>query len=370
MALVPRLVRGVPSGLVALVLGLAAAALFSLEAHGVRLMGAVATGLPDPGIPPLLGEDPDALWAAAMGIVLVVFAEAIGAGRTLAARHDYDVDANRELLALGAANLASGLFQGITVGGGLSGSAANDAAGARTPLATLVTSGVVVLTLLFLLPLFAGLPDAVLGAIVVVAVLPLLDVKEMHRYAGLPQALLPHLTALFGVLVLGVLGGMILAVVLTFVLLVRDLARPRISMLGRVPGSRTVVALDHHEEARPIPGLVILRPEGRLFYGNAERIRERLLAVARAEPRPRQVLLNLEATPSLGVTANDMLDRAAQDLGRLGVEMALTRVHDDVLGYMRLSGLLARLGESRVTVSLTDAVDRFLHAHPDAAPAG
>jgi MFS superfamily sulfate permease-like transporter len=359
MWVLKRFAKRVPPALVALVGGIVAVTALHLKDAGVSVIGTVATGLPHPGLPGVRAHHPEELWAAALGIALVAFSELIGAGRTLAARHGYDIDPNRELLAVGAANLVSGLFQGIPVGGGLSGSAANEAAGARSQVSTAVTSVLVVLTLLFLMPLFSNLPDAVLAAIVIEAVRGLVDVRETARYLRLRNGVVPHVGAILGVLVLGVLPGMLLAIVLTIALLLRRLARPRVPELGRIGGTHVFVSVTGHPDAVRTPGLRILRPEGPLMFANAGEVRGRILDAARQEPRPVQVLVNLEATADIDVTAADMLSDVQAELERSGIELALTRVRGRVQWFLERSGALARIGATRVFRSQNDAVEAF-----------
>ena len=269
----------IPSALVVLVLGIVAVRNFGLQEHGVEIVGSVPTGLPHVGLPVVSRDDLAELFAGAIGIVLIVYAEALAAGRTFAAKYKYDVNPNQELAAMGVANLASGLMQGIIVGGGMSGTAANAAGGARSQLSAITTALISVLTLLFLMPLFQSLPEAVLGAIVIHAVWHLADVKEMRRLASLKTgSIWVALTAIAGVLVLGILKGLILAMCLTLAALLKKVSVPMDSVLGRLPGTRTFVDLALHPEAESVPGLLIFRPDGILFFANANRFSSRLRA--------------------------------------------------------------------------------------------
>jgi high affinity sulfate transporter 1 len=361
----PRVLRGVPPALCALVVAIVAVKVLGLEALGVKVLGSVPTGLPIPSLPGVGFAEAEPLWPAAVGIAVILYVESLGAGRTMAARHGYEIAPNREFFALGAANVASGLFHGICVGGGLSASAANDAAGARSSAAVLAACAVIVLTLLFLMPVFALLPAAVLAAIVVDAVRRLVDVKELARYVRLRSGVLPHLTAAVGVLAIGVLPGMLLAVLVSIVLLLRHLSRPAVSELGRVGTSRAFAPLGE-EDAVAIPGLSILRPEGPIFFANADRVRERVREELQEGRPPRQVLLDLGASPVIGVASNDALAQLHGDLEREGVELALTRVGPAAEAFLRRSGLLDRLGPDRVFASRNDAVAAFLRRHPPA----
>jgi len=271
MFLLGAFARRVPSALLALVLGVLSVSWFGLKQHHVEVVGVVQAGMPSLRLP-RLGEDSAAdLFVGAIGIVLVLTAESLAAGRTFAAKHKYEINPNQELCALGAANIASGLFGGIIVGGGMSGSAANDSGGARTQLSTIASSIFVGLTLAFLLPLISNLPEAVLGAIVVHAVAHLADVNTLRYYARLRSgSLWGALAALFGVLQMGILRGLIFAVGLTLVIVMRKLSAPQDSVLGRLAGSGTFVDIARHPQAEQIPHLLVFRPNGMLFFANAK----------------------------------------------------------------------------------------------------
>lgn len=363
MVLLPKVVRAIPPGLAALALGISLVAALGLGDRGVDLVGSVPTGLPVPGVPGIGLDGMDALWAAGVGIALIVYVEALGAGRTLAAKHGYEIRPNREFFALGAANICSGLLRGVCVGGGLSASAANDAAGARSPASMLTACAVIVLTLVLLMPLFALLPAAVLAAIVIDAVRRLIDVKELARYVRLKSGVLAHLTAAVGVVTLGVLPGMLIAVTVSLVLLLRLLSRPTVSELGRVGASGVFAPLGSEEDVTPVPGLSILRPEGPLFFANVDRVRTRVREELTEAVPPKQVLLNLSSSPVLGVVGHDLIAQLSDDLARAGVELALARVTPEVEAFLRRDGLYDRLGAGRVFTSQNEAVGAFVARH-------
>ena len=349
----------IPSALVVLVLGIVAVRYFGLEEHGVEIVGRVPTGLPHVGLPVISRGDLEELFAGAIGIVLIVYAEALAAGRTFAAKYKYEVNPNQELAAMGVANLASGLMQGIIVGGGMSGTAANAAGGARSQLSAITAAMISVLTLLFLMPLFHSLPEAVLGAIVIHAVWHLADVKEMRRLASLKTgSIWVALTAIAGVLVLGILKGLILAMCLTLAALLKKVSVPMDSVLGRLPGTRTFVDLALHPEAESVPGLLIFRPDGILFFANANRFSSRLRAALKDAAGPiRQVILNLEASPEIDVTVLDMLEQLRSELNEKGIGLAFARISDPVRGLLGRSGFLERLGEGHIFWGVDSAVD-------------
>ena len=354
-ALAPR----IPSALIVFVLGIVAVQQFGLHQHGVEIVGRVPSGLPHVGLPDVSREDLFEVFTGAIGIVLIVYAEAIAAGRTFAAKFKYDVKPNQELTAMGLANLASGFTQGIVVGGGMSGTAANAAGGARSQLSGITTALISVLTLLFLMPLFQSLPEAVLGAIVVHAVWHLADVKEMRRLASLKTgSIWAALTAIAGVLVLGVLKGLILAMCLTLVALLKKVAAPQDSVLGRLPGTGTFVDVARYPQAEAIAGLLIFRPNGLLFFANANRFCGRLRAAINDASGPiREVILNLEASPEIDVTVLDALEELRSELNEDGIKLAFARTSDSVRGLLERSGFLERLGEGNVFWGVDSAVD-------------
>jgi len=356
-ALVPR----VPSALVVLVFGILCTTWFGLEHHGVEVVGTIHAGMPTLTLPRIGEEDLGDVFIGAIGIVLVLVAEALAAGHNFAAKHNYSIVPNQELLALGMANLTSGFFGGIIVGGGMSGTAANDSAGARTQLSTITASLSVGLTLAFLLPLFRNLPEAVLGAIVVHAVAHLADVGTLKYYAKLRTgSLWAALAALVGVLQMGILKGLIFAVGLTLIVLMHKLSSPQESVLGRLPGSDNFVDVARYSEAEQVPGLLIFRPNGVLFFANTNRVHSRLRELIKTTgPSLRAVIINLEASPEIDVTCLEMLSQLRNELRESGIHLYFARVADPVRDLFERSGfveesegLLFRGVDSAVTACL------------------
>jgi high affinity sulfate transporter 1 len=353
----------IPSALVVLVLGILAAGFFQLQSRGVEIVGSIQTGIPDFGVPLVNRTEVPELFAGAMGIVLIVVSEALAAGRTFAAKYRYEITPNQELAALGAANLASGLSQGFIVGGGMSGTAANAAGGAKTPVSSITSGLLVLLTLLILMPLFHNLPEAVLGAIVIHAVWHLADVQELRRLASLKTgSIWAALTALGGVLAFGVLRGLILAVTLTLVVLMKKISAPNDSLLGRLPGGSNVyVDVERYPEAEVIAGILIVRPNGPLFFANANRIKNRVRLLLKESPRPiSSILLDLGASPETDVTTLDMLRDLWRELKDSKVELYFARVSDPVRDLIERSGFLSDLGSEKVFIGMQQAVDAHL----------
>jgi high affinity sulfate transporter 1 len=357
MLLIERRLTRVPAALVVLLVGIAASVVFGLADRGVEVVGQIPAGLAVPKLPVVDLGDLLILIPGAMGIALVNFAEAIGPARGFATRHKYDVDPDEELVALGAANVGAGLFQGFPIGSSLSKSAANDAAGARTPISLVAAAALMALVALFLTQLFAPLPEATLGAIVIVAVLGMMKVGELRRFGRLRETdLLLALVALFGVLVFGVELGLAIAVVTSLLVLVWHASRGRVTSLGRSPTGSDYASIVRHPDHRASPGILVLRPDEPLFFANAESLRASIRdAVAQADVPTRAVVLDLEMTGELDVPALDMLAELNDELDDDGIRLVLARVHAATSTGLERSGLLARLGPDGVHDHVVDA---------------
>ncbi len=251
-----RVAPRIPGALVALVGGIVISVVLDLAGHGVAVVGEIQTGVPLPSMPSVGIRDIAFLATGAMGIVFLALAESLGAGRSFASRHGYDLDPDQELVALGASNLATGFLGGFVVDASLSQSATAEAAGARTQLASLVTSGLVLGTAIVLAPLFADLPKAVLAAIVITSVLSLVDLGELRRYWAYRRTdLILALTALVGVIATSALVGMAIAVMLSLAVILFQASRPYMARLGKLPGKPTSYGdLSRHPRAREVPG--------------------------------------------------------------------------------------------------------------------
>jgi high affinity sulfate transporter 1 len=327
--------RSLPGPLLVVGLGIVLAVTTGLADRGVALVGAVPPGLPELVAPDLalVGQ----LVGPAAGVALMAFVESIAAARAFTAPDDPEVDADQELRALGTANLAGGCFQGFPAGGGLSQTAVNRGSGARSQLAGIATALVVVLTLLFLTPLFENLPQATLGAVVMVAVAGLVDPAALGRIRRLRfRDFVLGLVALAGVLVLGVLDGVLLAVVVSMLTLIHGTNHPPIEVLGRRPGSGHWRSLERHPDGETVPGLLVLRPVAAIYFGNGPRVRKRLLDLVDAADRPpRVLLLDLDAVPDIDVTALDVVASLDAELRRRGITLWLTNLNARPLDMLR-----------------------------------
>jgi sulfate permease, SulP family len=334
-----RRAPALPASLIVLVAAIAVSAAAGLGDHGVVVVGHIPAAFPSLEIPDVSGHDVAELVGGAFGIALVGYAEAITVARSTAAAHGYAISADRELIGLGGANLLAGLFQGFVQSGGASQTAAADRAGGRTQAVSLVAAMLVLITGGLLAPLFQDLPQATLAAIVIVAITGFLRVGELRRFARVRRsAIVLALVALAGVLVLGILNGLLVAVGLALAVVIHRLSRPGVGELGRDPGTGRLGRLDRDPRRERVPGLLAARVEGPLFYANATAVKERLLALARADGRhPEALLLDLGASADLDVEGADMLAELRDTLEREGIELKLANVRAPALEILRRS---------------------------------
>lgn len=315
-----RYVPRVPASLLVLVAALAVSAATGLEHHGVAVVGRIPSAVPVPHLPGIPAADWWRLAGGACGVSLVVFAEAFSIASRFAREHGDEVDADREMAAVGFANICVGFFRGFTVSGSASRSAAAEAVGARSRATSVIAAALILLTGVFLTPLFTDLPEPVLGAIVIVAVRGFLSAVQLRRYAAADRASLwVALTALAGVLLFDLLPGLLLAVALSLVLFIASASTTHVAVLGKLPNSPLYGDTAQHPGATAVPDVLVARPDGALFFGNADRTRKAVLALtAAAQPPPHNVVLDLSATYHLGVPVLDTLDELRDALKRRG----------------------------------------------------
>jgi sulfate permease, SulP family len=350
--------RSLPGPLLVVALGILLAVVTGLADRGVALVGKIPPGLPGFAAPDLAMVQ--GLLPAAAGVALMAFVESIAAARAFATGGEPEVDADQELRALGAANVAAGCFQAFPAGGGLSQTAVNRETGACSQLAEVVTALVVVLTLLFLTPLFENLPQATLGAVVIVAVTGLVDLAALRRILDIRvRDFGLALVALAGVLVLGVLQGVLLAVIVSMLTLIYGANHPPIEVLGRRPGTGSWRDLDRHPDDETVPGLMVVRPVASIYFANAPRIRRRLLDLVDTAASPPDVLLvDFGAVPDIDITALDLLPMVDADLRGRGITLWLANINARPLDMLRRLPDAAAW-ERRLFRELDDAATAF-----------
>jgi len=354
-----RYLPRVPGGLIVLVAAIAISAGLGLSGHGVKVVGTIPTGLPSVSWPQLKLDDLWVLLPSAAGMMLVIFSEALGAGQTFADKHGYRLESSQEMIALGLANLGSGVLGGLACGGSLSQSAVNDGAGARTELSPIIAAALSLVTVIALTPLFTDLPEAVLAALIIHAVSHLMKVGEMRRFRQLvPREFWLAMLTLFGVIVLDVLPALILGVVVALLLLIYRASRPQISMLGADPVVSGVFAdIRRHHGVTPVPGVLIVRPDAPVFYANAELVRDAVEQAVASSPDPvRAVVIVLDGNDNLDITSAEQLGKLAGNLNGKNVALGLAHVHGPALTMAERSGLLAAVGADHVFPTTPAAV--------------
>ncbi|MCB9701839.1 MAG: solute carrier family 26 protein [Myxococcales bacterium] len=332
--------------------------IFRLDLQGVKIVGEVAAGLPSPALPEIKMEAVTELLPTALAIALVAFMEAISVSKAIATRKRYEVDANQELVAIGAANVAASLFRAYPVTGGFSRTAVNDQAGAQTPLAGLITAFVISIALLFFTPLLHFLPKATLAAIIMTAVFGLIDLKQVGHLWQVKRSDLALLGVTFAaVLAIGIQSGILVGVAASLLWFVVRTTRPHFAVLGRLPGTEVFRNVRHAPEAITYPGILILRIDAQFYFGNVSFLRSTLreLEAAAAEPL-RAVVLDASAINNLDSSADGALHEIAAEYAERGITLVFAGVKGPVREVMARSGFIDRIGAGAFFLSDHDAI--------------
>jgi sulfate permease, SulP family len=350
-----RVLPGRPVALGVVALSIVAATVLALPALGVATTGEIPAGLPTLEGPALRLRDVEGIVPLAVGCLLLAYIESVSAARTFAAKHGYRLDPRQELLGIGAANLAAALGHGYPVAGGLSQSAVNDKAGARTPLALVFASTTLALCLLFLTGLLENLPKAVLAAVVLTAVSGLLDFPALLRMWRISRIdFYAAAIALIAVLLLGILQGILLAALASVLLLLGSVSRPHVAFLGRIPGTNRYSDLARHRENETLPGVIAFRPEASLIYVNADAVMETVLRRLRsATPSDiHLVVCDLSASPSVDLAGSRMLHELHEALATEGIALRIVGAHGRLRDLLRADGLGEKVGNLDRAVTL------------------
>ncbi len=356
-----RLLPKVPAPLVAVALGIVLVVAFDLDEEGVAVVGDIESGVPVPGVPNVSFDQFTQLLLPALGIALLAYPDSFLTARSLSSVGGYSLDADQEFLAVGAANLGSGLLQGIPVNGSQSRSFVQADAGGKSNLVGLVCAVLVLVTLLFLTGLFERLPDAVLAGIVIVAGLGLFaldDFKALWRIRR-SEFWLGTITVA-AVLVLGMLGGIAFAIGLSLIVALARVVRPHTAELGQIEGTDTFRDVDRNPDAHPLPGLLIYRIDDELFFANAAFfVRDVTRRLLESDPAATALVLDLEGVSDIDTTAVQQLDELLDDLAAADVGVTMARVRQPVIDMLERSGMLDRLGPEAVFLEVDDAVDAY-----------
>ena len=349
--------KSVPAALVVLAAGIALQTWGYGAAWGIPAVGALSLGAVQAAVPDLAWAEWLRAGQLAVALALILYAESYSSIRSLALRHGDQVAPNRDLVAIGVANLASAVFQGMPVGAGYSASSANEVAGARSKAAGLIACAVVGVLVWQLLPWMERIPEPLLSAIVIHAVGHSLSWKTLQPYFVWRRDRTVVLVAFAAVIVLGVLDGLLLAILVSFAMLLKRLARAQVSTLGHLPQSRDYVDLQRHPQALAVPGILIVRPEQALFFGNADTMVASIWTqVQQQPPGLRAVVLSLEESPDLDSTSVEALTELAAELATAGVQLRLARVKDHVRELLDRVHIASLPAEHYAAWSVDDAV--------------
>jgi SulP family sulfate permease len=369
LILIEHYFHKIPAALVALVFGIVISLIFGLEARGVEIVGAIPAGLAPPQWPAIGWQNWLLLIPGALGLALVNFAEAIGPSRSFAASHKYKIDPNQELIGLGTANFGAGVFQGFPIGSSLSKSAANDRAGAHSQMSGIIAAGVTAVVALFFVELFYALPEAALGAIVIVAVSGMVKFgKIRHLYKVRRSDFILAVVALLAVLTFETLEALLIAVIVSLLAIILRTSQPRLAVLGRAPDSLQFSDIRRHPENKTVPGLLIVRPENGFFFANAAGIHEAIIAeMTSSNDTVKAVLLDLGATTDLDVPSADMFGELSVELHNLNVRFMLMRMIMPVREMLELAGVMGMIRPQDVFIGPVEAVLDFLSTQSDDA---
>jgi MFS superfamily sulfate permease-like transporter len=355
-----------PAPLMIMAAGILAVSVLRLaDEHGVQVVGVVHPGLPVLSPPKANFDDVLDLLPGAVAITLFILSEALGVGYSLSSKYGYDIDANQELIALGVSNAAAACLGGLVSGCSVSSTAVNDRAGAKSQVSSLTAAALVLITLVALMPLFHNLPHAVLSAIIIHAVARMMRVAELKRfYRFHPSEFALALVALLGVITVGILPGLGIAVVLSLLRFIWGACHLSLCRLGPVPGKEhSYEMIGRSSDWGSIPGLEILRLDGPLFFANALRFRNEVRLLFGGTP-PKAILLNLHANFGIDLSATDVLSGLVAEAEKANTEVLFAELQAPVRQMFKRCGLQDRVGENRFFATVDDGVQDYLDRHP------
>jgi SulP family sulfate permease len=355
-----RIAPRVPGALVLVVGGLLASWIFGLGDRGVSIVGDIPSGLPSLSVPDpgLLLTHLDTVVTAAVALLLIGFSQTAGDARAFAAKHRYQIDINQESVAQALANTGAGLFQGMPVSTSLSASSLNDHSGARSGLASIVSGVTVLLTLLFLAPLFSGLPKPVLAALIIEAVvMGMMDVAEMRRLARVQRFdFWVAITAILATLLVGVLAGVVVGVALSLLWLIAVTTRPHLPQLGRRPGTTAYRDIAAHPDDELVPGIVVLRVDSGLFFATADAVEDRARELILERTDLTGFVLDCEGMNMIDAQGSAEVAAIARLTQEAGLELRLARVKTGVAAVLERDGVIEMLGRDHLHSSVDQAV--------------
>ena len=333
-----RVFPGRPTTLIVVIVAVAMMTVFGLSESGIKIVGDLPSGLPGISVPTINASDISALIPVALACFVLAYGETISVARSFAQKYDYEINPEQELIALGAANIATGMAHGFPVAGGMSQTAVNDMGGATSPVALIVTSGAIALTLLFFASFFHNLPEPVLGAIVLMAASHLVRFEELRRLLIQSRAeFWTSMVACVGVLFFGLLNGLLLAAVGSLVMLIAQTSRPMVVVVGRERSTGHFVSRARNPDASDTPGALVVRSASTWLYFNAEHIRRQIVDMIDGTPAGiRTVVLDFSSVPAIDITAGTILRGLVRTLKDRGIRIELAELHDEVVETLKI----------------------------------
>jgi len=356
-----RFLKNKPVALFVVIAGIVVASMMDLGSLGVKLLGQVPQGLPPFGLPAVHVSDLNDLLPLALGCFLLGMVETAALGRMFAAKHGYRFDPNQELLGIASANVMAGLGHGFPVSGGMSQSLVNESGGARTPLSGFIAALLMLLIVLFVSGVLRYLPQPVLAAIVLMAVMGLFNVTALkHFWRADRSEFVVAIAALLGVLGSGLLRGVLIGAIISLVQLLRRASRLHVAFLGRIPGTRRFSDTARNPDNEPVSDALIVRVESSLLYFNAEHVRDTVAARLRAEATPPKiVILDLSASPHLDIQACGVVMNMADDIKAVGARLQIVEARSSVRDRLRAEGIEEHVSQVNRFTSVADAVEDF-----------
>lgn len=353
-----KMMPGKPIAIFVVIVSIALIYASALGVQGITTVGIIPSGLPEFHIPTLRARDIDGVLPLATACFLLSYIESISSARALAQKNGYSIDPRQELLAIGVANAAVAIGQGYPVAGGLSQSAVNDAAGAKTPLSLVFASGTIAFCLLFLTEMLQYLPSVILASIVLVAIRGLFDLEEMkHLYRINKQEFYVAMIALVGVLIWGILTGVLLAAIFTLLLMLKATSKPNVAFLGRIPGTKRYSDLERHPDNEIIEGILIVRVESSILYFNVENIKEHLWKKINTDSNSlKTVLFDLNSSPNIDMAGARFLKQLFYDLKNRNITLKIAEARAEVRDTLRAENLDTLIGHISRSVSVDDLV--------------
>jgi sulfate permease, SulP family len=353
-----KLFPGKPISIIVVAISILVITFTPLGSMGFKTVGIIPSGLPQLHLPTLKLTDIENILPLAFACFLLAYIESVSAAKTLAQQNGYDIDARQELLALGVANFATSLGQGYPISGGLSQSAVNEKAGAKTPMSLVVTSVAIAICLLFLTSLLKNLPTVILASIVLVAIRGLVDIKEMKRLFKVNRFdFVIAMTALISVIIFGILQGVLIAALFSLILIIRNVSSPHVAFLGRIPGTNRYTDIKRHPDNELIPGILLFRVESPLVYFNVSTVYNTIWAkILESGESLKTVIFDLSSSATIDSSGARLIKRLYNNLEAKGIEFKVAEAHSEVRDTLRNEKIEHLLGHVSRRDTLHDIV--------------